>query len=64
MKASKEFRKKLNKAIRILFREMRDGCCDCRKAKGFCQEHIDEARRIAYDPKSSKELQRLLGTIK
>ena len=56
-----KFRKKLEKAIVLALRELRDGCNDCRVCGSYCNAHEDEAHNIAFYPRQSKAVQEILG---
>lgn len=59
------FRKRLDKVIRIVLQELKDGCPDCWTSGGlggFCQKHLDEARVIIHNPRGCEAVQKLLGT--
>jgi hypothetical protein len=53
----------LDKAIRLVFYELRNGCCDClaQKYNRFCDKHDKEAMDIAANPRASQAVQELLG---
>ena len=57
-----EFRKKLDRAIKLAIREMRDGCLECDKA--LCRKHWLEAILLVAHPRQSARLSEILWTTK
>lgn len=45
------FRRRLARAVRLFLRELRDGCVDCRLARGYCAEHARVARDCFLHPR-------------
>mgnify|MGYP001587215659 FL=1 len=56
-----KFRKRLERAIILALRELRDGCNDCRTCGSYCDAHEYEAYNIAFSPRQSKVVQEILG---
>jgi len=48
---SPNFQAKLRKMIRVAIQEMQDGCCDCRKCKCLCREHLLVAMDMEDNPR-------------
>jgi hypothetical protein len=63
VRVTPEFQKRLDKVIRLVLYELRNGCCDCmsQKHNRFCDKHHKEAVDIATNPKASQAVQELLG---
>lgn len=57
-----EFKRKLNKAIKIVVREMRDGCVEClSRPKGqMCFPHYKRMLNMIVHPNDFPEVQELL----
>jgi hypothetical protein len=55
-----EVMSRVERAIRLLLREMRDGCPDCRACKAFCQAHEKVMYDLIIEPRKNKDLRELL----
>lgn len=59
-----KFLKRLNRARKLLCREIRDGCPDCMETRGYCKPHLIEVREMTLHPTKNKQLMDMLGMAK
>lgn len=60
MPADPNFRKRLNREIRLFVRETRDGCVECRACRGTCHEHSKMFGDLLRHPRKYLDLKRRL----
>lgn len=51
MSSDPQYRKRIARERRLLIREMRDGCNDCRGMKGLCEKHYPIAVQMTLYPR-------------
>lgn len=52
MSCDPQYRKRIARERRLLIREMRDGCNECRIVKGLCKKHYYIAVDLTLHPKT------------
>lgn len=50
---SKKFSNQFRRLQMVRMQEMRDGCVECRRLRGYCSRHMEEAMDIMLRPRKN-----------